>query len=166
MTLQFHDVSKADELIRNGWSPSSFWARIDLSNPDGCWPWLRGCDSNGYGHVGVHGDVYLTHRLAYELLVGPIPAGLTIDHICRNRPCCNPYHMEPVTRGENRRRAPISGRAAVHAAKTHCDNGHEFTVENTQLYVRPGKAATRVCRACASEKNRRYLARRAARSAA
>lgn len=159
-------MSQVDELIRNGWRPLAFWARIDLSNPHGCWPWLRGRDGNGYGHVGIQKKVYLCHRLAYELLVGPIPAGLVIDHICENKPCCNPYHMEPVTRGENRRRAPISGVAAVHAGKTHCANGHEFSPENTKMYARPGKPPYRNCLACRSESGRRQYLRRKAREAA
>jgi hypothetical protein len=70
----------------------------------GCWEWIGTCQSNGYGAFAVAGKTLRAHRWAYEHFVGPIPVGLTIDHLCRNRTCVNPEHMEPVTSAENTRR--------------------------------------------------------------
>jgi hypothetical protein len=71
---------------------------------DDCWHWRGAVTSSGYGSVAYEGRLWSTHRLAYELLIGPIPDGLQIDHLCRNKVCCNPQHLEPVTAQENLRR--------------------------------------------------------------
>lgn len=91
-------------------------------------------DPNGYGRSQGR----LVHRLTYELFKGSIPVGLCIDHLCRNRACCNPEHLEAVTIGENSRRAPAELRrkgglkaGAKTRARTHCIHGHEFTESNT-----------------------------------
>lgn len=73
----------------------------------GCWPWTAST-ANGYGVLMVNKRREYAHRLSYARFNGPIPDGLDIDHICRNRTCINPDHLEPVTRGENVRRSPIS----------------------------------------------------------
>lgn len=96
------------------------------------------------------------HRFAYEWLVGPIPEGFTIDHLCRNRGCVNPRHLEPVTRGENTLRGQTI--AATNKAKTHCVHGHAFTAENT--YRPPGSTNTRMCRACIEARNRQQNMKR------
>lgn len=107
---------------------------------DGCWRWTGALTQNGYGHIRTPDRrMALAHRLVYEHLVGPIPRGLEIDHLCRFRNCVNPEHLEPVTHVENMRRAHL----------THCRRGHEFTPENT--YIRPGKYPRRVCRTCKTE---------------
>jgi hypothetical protein len=89
--------------------------------------------------------------VAYELAIGPIPEGLTIDHLCRNRGCVNPAHLEAVTNRTNLLRG--DGIAALNARKTHCKRGHEFTPENTYVW----REGTRACRAChtAQEQARR-----------
>jgi hypothetical protein len=121
----------------------------------GCWEWLGYKEPQGYGRVGRN---KAAHRVVYELLVGPIPEGLTLDHLCRNRGCVNPAHLEPVPRGENvLRGATITARAK--AAQT-CPSGHPYEGEN--LYVYPRGA--RGCRACNREANRKYRARRKERS--
>lgn len=102
------------------------------------------------------------HRVAYELLIGPIAAGLELDHLCRTHACVNPAHLEPVTGQVNLLRGV--GFPATNAAKTHCPQGHEYTAENTYW----SKKGQRGCRACTAEKQRRlrlepaYRAKRAA----
>lgn len=108
-----------------------FWARIAKDPVTGCWNWTGKIAHNGYG-VGRN-DVR-SHRFAYEMLVGPIPEGLCIDHLCRNKACCNPEHLEVVTLGENVLRG--NSIPARNARKTHCKHGHEFTPENTYIYKR------------------------------
>jgi hypothetical protein len=90
------------------------------------------------------------HRLAYELFVGPIPEGQTIDHLCRNRPCVNPGHLEVVDMRTNLLRG--SSPTAQNARKTHCKHGHEFTPENTALK----QGRYRICRTCRARRNREY----------
>lgn len=119
--------------------------------PDGCWQWTGG-KSEGYGRLSFDGVLYYTHRAMFEALVGPIPDGLTIDHLCRNRACCNPAHLEPVTRGENVRRG-IAGAvtrarfAKARAARTHCKHGHDLAVVGTYTRTVQGYE-TKVCREC------------------
>jgi hypothetical protein len=117
---------------------------------DECWVWT-GSKTNGYGKVKVPGSntTARVHRLVYEALVGPIPDGLDLDHLCRNRACCRPAHLEPVTRRENLLRGNTI--PAARAAQTHCSRGHEFSEDN--IYI--GTKGGRECRAC-----RRYYKQR------
>lgn len=86
--------------------PANMRCRIAVG--ERCWDWTGAVTSRGYGSVGHDGRIQSTHRVAYELLIGPIPPGLQIDHLCRNKLCCNPWHLEPVTAQENRRRQHIA----------------------------------------------------------
>lgn len=124
-----------------------FWARVDKTTM--CWLWL-GPLHNGYGSVrGLRpGSSTTPHRVAYELLVGPIPKGLQIDHLCRTRNCVNPCHLEPVTPRVNTFRG--YSRSVANAAKTHCPRGHPYDWENTYR----SKDGHRHCRACGREKAR------------
>jgi len=111
----------------------------------GCWIWTGTRTLHGYGSFCDNGPKVLVHRWSYEQHVGPIPDGLVIDHLCRNPPCVNPDHLEPVTQRENLMRSPIV-LSAINARKTHCVRGHEFTPENTYIQPATGK---RRCRTCA-----------------
>lgn len=132
-----------------------FWEKVDKNGPipdyaphlGPCWLWLASRDVNGYGqfmaktrHVPAK-----AYRWAYEATVGPVPAGLQLDHLCRVRLCVNPSHLEPVTGEENMRRQ--------FAAVTHCPQGHAYTPENTRMWGRQ-----RRCIACDVERQRQKLA--------
>lgn len=117
----------------------------------GCWLWRAKLNASGYGTFGItEGNTVLAHRFAYELLIGPIPQGLQLDHLCRVRACCNPAHLEPVTNFENLHRG--FSIAAMNARKTHCKRGHEFSPENTHLSAGKHGRPVRHCRACRSQK--------------
>lgn len=100
-----------------------FWSLVDKSDPSGCWLWTGRKDNHGYGNVsgGLHRTLK-AHRLAYVYVVGPIPEGLTIDHLCRVRACVNPAHLEPVTAIENSRRAATF----LAYQRTQCRLGHPW----------------------------------------
>ena len=131
-----------------------FWSKVDTGAPGGCWLWTDAPGHYGYGKFYVGGKHARAHRFAYEFLVGDVPAGLVLDHLCRNRMCVNPGHMEPVTNRENilRGKSP----SARHARKTHCVNGHAFDEANTYKTRKGG----RLCRACRREGMRRSRRRR------
>lgn len=122
--------------------PERIVRRINVTSD--CWLWT-GTKANGYGRTYWEGRTWPTHRLLYTLLVGPIPVGLNIDHLCRVTACCNPDHLEPVTQRENALRG--TGEPARNAVKTHCPQGHEYTPENTMIEIKP-TARKRSCRAC------------------
>jgi hypothetical protein len=126
-----------------------FDSKIDKESRP-CWQWTAAKSSNGYGSFGVEGKSCHAHRLSYERYKGPIPAGFDIDHICRNRACVNPDHLEAVSRKDNVQRG------ARGALKTHCAQGHPWTDEH--IYVRPANGK-RMCRTCNVERSRaRYSA--------
>lgn len=126
-----------------------------LHTEAGCWEWVGARSSSGYGTVWIGGVNYLPHRIAYELLVGPIPEGMQMDHLCRNKFCCNPSHVEPVTAKENMARRPD-------VRKSHCKHGHELTVENLIVKRRGSGRVERNCRECERVAQRRRRMERAA----
>lgn len=132
--------------------------RIDAGGD--CWLWIGALQREGYGaiNLGRPRRVARVHRVVWELLVGPIPDGLTLDHLCRVRRCCNPDHLEPVTLAENvargSRRAGLARQAKCRRA------GHPLTPENL---APNGRGRGRgICRECKNEANRRYRERKAA----
>lgn len=130
---------------------SRFWEKVDKRGPEECWEWRAGKD-DGYGVIRIgRAAKSKAHRVAYELLVGPIPDGLMIDHLCRNRACVNPAHLEAVTQRVNNLRGESP--YAKKARQTHCKHGHEFTEANT--YRPPSAPHLRQCRACRARDSRR-----------
>lgn len=131
-----------------------FWERVNRHGANGCWEWTGG-KVTGYGQTSSRGRQFYAHRVAYELLVGPIPEGLTLDHLCRNRGCVNPAHLEPVPMRENTPRGETI--TARNSKKIQCHRGHPFDAANT------GKGRVgRYCRRCSVEAHRRFRARRRA----
>lgn len=142
----------AAKLKPHGSVAERFWPKVEKDGPvpsgrpdlGRCWSWRAATDLHGYGvfAVGTHCRRAAAHRVAYGLLVSEIPAGLELDHLCRNPNCVNPVHLEPVTHRENMLRGKTVG--AANAVKTHCKYGHLFDEANTHV-KRSGK---RDCRAC------------------
>jgi hypothetical protein len=125
--------------------------RLGPQHPDECWIWPGVKVGAGYGHIsddrGGRRGMRLVHRVVYEALVGPIPEGLTLDHLCRTPACANPAHLEPVTHRENCLRG--QSQWAINARKTHCPRGHAYTDENTQH-----RRGSRECITCVRARDR------------
>lgn len=140
-----------------------FWSKVDVRGPDECWLWTAGTSQEGYGQCRF-GKMCAAHRVAYVLLVGPIPEGLQLDHVCHNidlscaggptcphRRCVNPAHLEPVTGLVNYYR----GRTSPN--KTHCPQGHPYAGDNLHM-----DGNERVCLTCRRAAGRRHLAKKRA----
>jgi hypothetical protein len=128
-----------------------FYRRVKLPDENGCMNWEGATNGRGYGQLQVKRKNLYAHRLSYMLMVGPIPDDLVLDHLCRNRRCCNPLHLEPVTVSTNTIRGVIGEKnTARAAAQTKCKHGHPRTRENT---LRRGTAYSG-CRVCANERDR------------
>jgi hypothetical protein len=139
-----------------------FWPRVRKTET--CWIWTGNTDSLGYGRIsagGKYGPIKLVHRVAYEMVVGPIPEGCHLDHLCQNTSCVNPAHLEAITPGEHvdrsfKRRGQKRGPAVL---KTHCPKGHPLSGDN--LYVPPG-TRLRQCRECGRTRSREFQRRKRA----
>ena len=129
------------------------FGRTHVVADTGCWVYVASPRPDGYAQIGIDRKRVYVHRLAWELLRGPIPAGMELDHLCRNRLCVNPNHLEPVTHRENTLRGETLARA--NAAKTVCPQGHEYALVG---YLDQGRRRCRICR-------RAYERRLAARAA-
>jgi hypothetical protein len=134
------------------------WEKVEKSD-HGCWIWLAAKTPLGYGVIGRQDRRanILAHRATYELVHGPIPVGLEIDHICRNPSCVNPSDLEPVTHAENMRRGKWLNQAS--SKKTHCPQGHPYSGDNLYFHINKSHPnGARHCRTCRREwgmKNRR-----------
>lgn len=113
----------------------------------GCWLWLKSLSGSGYGRFCINGIRLLAHRISYKHFKGEIPEGLIIDHLCKIPNCVNPDHLDAVTQKINVLRGDSF--ALTNKLKTHCSNGHEFTDENTRIWVKSNGAEKRKCRMCA-----------------
>lgn len=144
---------------------ASWVSKIEITHVDGvevpgdCWLWHGYCDKvSGYGRVTVNKTPFYLHRFTYAQFVGPIPSGLHIDHLCRQRNCCAPHHLEAVTCLENVRRG-------IRASQTHCKNDHPLSGENVYIIKSP-QGEHRQCRACRDARMAIWRAERKLRKAA
>lgn len=131
--------------------PERFWVKARRDGESGCWLWTGAGDR--YGRFYLNGRLRLAYQVAYEILVGPVPDGLELDHLCRTTKCVNPGHLEPVTHQENCARADIG---AKFRNRTHCPAGHAYDEQNT-IVRRDG---TRQCRSCKNASAREYKRKR------
>lgn len=123
-----------------------FWSKVDATGI--CWEWTAAKNPRGYGIFSHDFRSRLAHRVAWELLVGPIPSGMVIDHVCRNPGCVNPDHLDVVTQSENLRRSPLMGR---YKDRTHCPYGHVLDGRK--------RTGTRYCLTCNNQRNRAWRAK-------
>lgn len=132
--------------------PQRFWDKVNKESERGCWLWIGLKNHKGYGVFKIHGKYVSAHRLIYKTIIGPIPHGLQIDHLCRVRNCVNPAHMEPVTSRENSLRSMIT-QSYINANQTHCPQAHPYSGDN--LYIEKSTGRRR-CKICMNAALRRY----------
>lgn len=148
-------MQSIDKPIPN-FDPAILRSLFAQTRPDaaGCWEWVGYRDADGYGAAKVDRTPYRAHRIFFHHLVHALAPGLVIDHLCRNRACVNPAHLEQVTVADNTHRGDAP--SARNRMKTHCARGHEYTEANTYL----DKTNRRHCRECSRERDRRAYVKR------
>lgn len=151
-----HGDPEYAQVVRHGGADwERFWSKVEIGD---CWQWLGGTNQSGYGRFRFSaGHTKVAHRVSYEWLVGPIADGLELDHLCRNRGCVNPDHLDVTDHRTNVLRGDgIAGRAA---RREHCRYGHPYTPENLVIKAK----GARVCRECNNASSRESKRRRRAR---
>ena len=146
MSTPRYSVSRKPHLLK--WA-KRFWGKIAVGEPHECWEWKRALTIGGYGKCrSLDGRTLGSHRLAYITSWGPVPDGMSLDHLCKNRKCCNPSHLEVVTPGENTLRG--DGFTGLNKRKTHCKYGHALSGENLvrTTKVQSDGTPVRLCREC------------------
>ena len=137
--------------------PDGIAARIQVEPTTGCWLWVGTIGTGGYGQCFYRHWIQASHRVVYQLLVGPIPRGMQLDHVkargCSTPACCNPEHLEPVTPRENTLRS--NAISAEQARRTHCARGHKLGGDNTYSW-----RGDRRCRQCNIERCREWKVRK------
>lgn len=160
MTAATRPIERVNEVL--------FWAKVEQNGPvpeaqpelGPCWIWGAACDAKGYGRFGVDGKILLAHRVSYTINVGPIPADLQLDHLCRRHECVNPAHLEPVTQQANIARGEAGKRTgARQRSKTHCPQGHLYDGDNLYVIERRGYTE-RGCRTCRRAASRRHTTKK------
>jgi hypothetical protein len=140
MTVTFTPATRTNSSSVEPWVYEARLLRRSEVDERGCWIWLGPSNPAGYGStIRAWHKGWLPHRLAFTVMVRPIPDGMQIDHLCRTRKCINPAHLEAVTQLENLRRQG--------SAVTHCPRGHEYSTANTRM-TKPGSSRWRGGRAC------------------
>lgn len=135
-------------------TPERFWSKVETPSGIGeCWMWKGAINGDGYASFGVRSyEIVAGHRFAYQLVFGDVPKGKELDHLCKNRACVNPYHLEPVEHKENLLRGDSP--SARHARQTHCKNGHPLTEDNIAEFGK--KRGRRDCKICHKERHKAY----------
>ena len=161
-----HDDPSMDTLGRDLSVEDRFWLKVDKNGPTPelrpelgpCWVWTRG-KSDGYGMFWINGKQRQAHAVAHEWERGPIPGGFERDHLCRNRACCRPSHLQVVTHAVNTERG-VSPHG-LNTKKTYCPQGHEYNEENTRV----NNQGKRVCKICAKAAMHRWYLKSKGRTA-
>ena len=152
------EINKAND------SYNRFLKKVEIDD-SGCWVWKGAKVSGGYGSLMIRGKYFSSHRYSYEVHKSPIPKGLHLDHLCRNRACCNPDHLEPVTQRENNLRGERFTPEAIAEFKqigresclrnnqkrkeqTHCKRGHSLEDAHVYKHTRNNGGTYRMCRHC------------------
>lgn len=132
-----------------------FWTRVNKKDPNDCWQWTGFCKKDGYGQFWFNYTIYKAHRVSYALSGGKLLRKLILDHLCRNRACVNPAHLEQVSIKENVLRG--NGYSGKNFRKTHCVRGHELNSINMRI-----ENKGRRCKICRKITNENYIKRNGA----